>query len=213
MYVGANEGGVEKGPEVMLEGTSKEVVVGAYEGRWVGNDEGTGDTVGAEVRIGIGAGSGEMVGAVKVEGEPVGGFGGSGERISVGAFGEVEGEPVGGFEGSEERISVGAFGEEEGLGDLSKGALDGAPVRVAAFPFGSFLSVGGVSSGRGKYCDLVEVLRRTDLTVSPRPATGVARANSVVTVTPKTAALDREGGEVFMIHSITLTSGSDYSSS
>jgi hypothetical protein len=205
VHLGTGDGGMEWGElEGMLEGTTKGVVVGACEGPLLGKGEGTGVALGAEVRVGICVGS-----RVEVEGEPVGGFvaeASEGTGVTVGAEGrvgmfgvgsrvevDVEGEPVGGFVAE-------AF---EGTG-----VTVGAEGRVDIF---GFLRCRGASSGR-KYCDLAEYqVPRKRLTVS-RPPTGVvARAESVVTTTLKTAALDREAGAVFMIHSMSLTSGSEFS--
>jgi hypothetical protein len=106
---------------------------------------------------------------------------------------DVEGEPVGGFVAE-------AF---EGTG-VTVGAED----RVDLL----FARCRGASAGR-KYCDLAaDKVPRKRLTVSRPPTGAVARAESVVTTTLKTAALDCEAGAVFMIHSMSLTSGSKFSS-
>lgn len=98
----------------------------------------------------------------------------------------------------------------EGFGDVSEGALDWTSLgrlegcRVLHL-------VGERASSASEYCDLAEVPHKS-LTLSS-PPTGVARGESAVTTTPKTTiALDREAGAVFMIRSMPLTSGSEFSS-
>jgi hypothetical protein len=133
-------------------------------------------------------------------------------RLLLGKFGAevVEGFGEGGLVDVSDGgvLVVGSCGVGRSLGKSeSTGVTFGAEVRV-----GIGLGGGVASALKPLPFDLVEVLRRKRLTV-PRPPSGVARTESIVTTRPKTAALNREAGTVFMIHSMTLTtSGSEFSS-